>query len=501
VVELSGHLFTCTECEFKEDFIYVCRVLNAEGCMSDTPAKAQTSTWGRFWRKLMNESSSDDNDSEIIDLDAQRLRRFSSTSALRRGIRYILWAALLSSLLLLVLLVGPAQILLLLRGQSQQPFQGVVPWKIGHGVFLVADQTTIYVASRDNTLAALRKNNGRLLWLVPTDGPVSGKPVIVGGVVYASSATTIYAISAPTGRLIWHQAAAESLLGGQTIVGEGIVFIALANGSLAAWRASDGRQLWDDSLKDEALFPVAIADGMLFADTGRGSVAAVRAKSGMLLWKHAAVKFAPPLPLPGDSAEISVDVPSDTFASLQQTENGKLLWRHDFTLLTESESEAIAVAEGNDFVYVSQQHTREPGGSLTVLRASTGLLLWRCATGTGFIPPLVYSGAVYIGSQYGSLDARRIEDGSLLWHYVPGSYPLNVVTVAQNTVYLGTGMGTVEAVDTGTGNVRWLFAAGGPISDVTQDSQGVVFIGAVNGSISALQEGTGTPLWHSPPQV
>jgi outer membrane protein assembly factor BamB len=467
--------------------------------MSDTHSQAQTSMQGETGEKPMNESSNE-NDSEITDLDAQRPRRFASTPALRRGARYMWRAALLSSLLLLVLLINPQKfLLLLLSNRNHQPSHGTVLWVSNHDVFLVANQTVIYVASRDNMVAALRTRDGRLLWQVPTDGPVSGKPVIVGGVVYASSETTIYAISADTGRLLWHQTSDKSLLGGQPIVGEGIVSIALASGSLAAWRMSDGRPLWEASLKDEALVPVASAGGMIFADTSRGSIVAVRAMTGQFLWKHDAMQFAPPLLPAGNSVEISVDVPFTTPASLQQTENGTLLWRHDFSAAAMAQGGTIAIAEGNSLVFVSQQQSRNPGGSLTVLRAGTGQLLWQCATGTGFIPPLVTQGVVYSGSEFGSLDARRVEDGVLLWRYMPDNFPIVEVTVAQHTVYLGSQMGTVEAIAADTGIIRWRYDAGGPISDVTQGPQGVVLIGAGNGIITGLRGDTGTLLWHSSP--
>lgn len=447
----------------------------------------------------MNESSGDENGSEITDLDAQRARRFVYTPALRRRMRYVWWVALLSSLLLLVLLVNPQKFLLLLSRENHQPSRATVAWVSNHDVFLVADQAVIYVSSRDNMVAALRANDGHLLWRVATDSPVSGKPVMVDGVVYASSAMTIYAISAATGRLLWHQTPEESLPGGQPIVGDGIVSIALANGSLAAWRASDGRPLWEASLKDETLVPVSIAGGMIFADTSPGAIVAVRAMTGQFLWKQAATQFAPPLLPAGNAGEISVDVPFTTPASLQQTENGRLLWRHDFSAAALAQGGTISIAEGNGLVFVSQQQSRDPGGSLTALRADTGLPLWQCATGTGFIPPLVTQGVVYSGSEFGFLDARRVADGTLLWRYVPDIFPIVEVTVVQHTVYIGSLLGTVEAVAAATGIPRWRYDAGGPISDVTQGPQGVVLIGAGNGIIAGLREESGTLLWHSSP--
>ena len=445
------------------------------------------------------EDRNDENDIVIIDLDAQRPRSFSYTRALRRKAPFMWWAALVSSLLLLVFLVDPGNVLLLLRSQDQIIHINSA-WATNHDVFIVADQTAIYVSSHDNMLAALQTNNGRLLWHMPTDGPLSSKPVIAGGIVYASSETTIYAISAGTGRLLWHQTSEESLLRGQPIVEEGIVSISLANGSLAAWQASDGRLLWETSIKGEDMFPVAITDGMVYADTSGGAVVAVRVTTGILLWKLSTFQFAPHLSTTESSVETSFELSRTTLTltlSRIQTEDGKLLWRHDFSSAAILQGGDIAIAEGGDLVYMSQQNMSSPGGTMTALQANTGKPVWQCATGTGFVPPLVAGGMVYIGSQYGVMDARRAGDGSLLWQYTPASLPLTVVTVTHDTVYLGSAAGTVEAVRADTGILRWRYDADGPISDVTQDAQGVVLIGAGNGFIAGLQEETGILLWHS----
>src|ERR1700732_5320561 len=96
------------------------------------------------------EDRNDENDIEIIDLDAQRPRSFSYTRALPRKAPFMWWAALVSSLLLLVFLVDPGNVLLLLRSQDHQIFHINSAWATNHDVFLAADQTAIYVASHDN---------------------------------------------------------------------------------------------------------------------------------------------------------------------------------------------------------------------------------------------------------------------------------------------------------------------------------------------------------------
>ncbi len=409
------------------------------------------------------DSSRHENDIEITDLDAGRPRRCASTHALRRATPWLWGAAWISCLLLFVLLVSPGTVPLLLRSQNHQlcPTATEVP---PYNVFLGADQAAIYVA-RNNVLAALQTTSGRPLWHVQTDSPLLGNPELVRGILYAASETTVYSM-------------------------------ALADGSLATWQASTGRPLWRVALKNEALFPVAIAQGMVFADTSGGSVVAVRTATGTLLWKQPALKGAPHLPSMASPTEVSVDLPSGTF-SKRQTQDGRLLWRHDFSTAAILTSGEIAFGQGDDRVYVSQQNRRVPGGSLTVWGASTDMRLWQAATGTGFLPPLVVGDVVYTGSQYGPLEARRVEDGSLLWRYLPGSLPLVVMTVAQETVYLGSSLGTVEAVSADTGSVRWRYDADGPISDITQDAHAAVVIGSGNGFIARLREETGSLLWQA----
>jgi len=446
------------------------------------------------------EDHNDENDIEISDLDVQRPRSFSYTHALRRKAPIIWWAALICSLLLLVFLVNPGNISRLLVSRNQQISLINSAWATNHDVFLTADQNAIYVASHDNVLAALRINSGRPLWHFPTDGPLSGKPVIAAGIIYASSEMTIYAIRASTGKLLWQQTPADSLLQGQPVVGQGIVSISLVNGSLAAWQASNGRLLWEASIKGEDMLPVAITDGMVYADTSDGETVAVHAITGVLLWQLSALTFAPLLPTTESPRETSFVFSRSTLTltlSSTQTENGNLLWRHDFSTAAILQGGDTAIAEGGNLVYLSQQNTNTPGGTLTAMQANTGKQLWQVATGTGFIPPLVAGGVVYISSQYGSMDARRTKDGSLLWRYTPASLPLTVVTVTHDTVYLGSAAGIVEAVRADTGILRWRYNANGPISDITLDAQKVVLIGAGNGSIVGLQEQTGTFLWHS----
>jgi hypothetical protein len=139
-------------------------------------------------------------DIEITDLDAGRQRRRASTHALRRATPWLWGAAWISCVLLFVLLVSPGTVPLLLRSQHHQLFPPATQAP-PFNVFLGADQAAIYVA-RDNMLAALHMTSGRPLWHMQTDSPLSGKPVLERGILYAASHMTVYAIGARTGQLL-----------------------------------------------------------------------------------------------------------------------------------------------------------------------------------------------------------------------------------------------------------------------------------------------------------
>ena len=59
--------------------------------------------------------------------------------------------------------------------------------------------------------------------------------------------------------------------------------------------------------------------------------------------------------------------PDIFYGTYVPTEDGRLLWRHDFSTAAILVGGEIAFGEGDDRVYMSQQNRRAPGGSLTVL--------------------------------------------------------------------------------------------------------------------------------------
>jgi outer membrane protein assembly factor BamB len=87
---------------------------------------------------------------------------------------------------------------------------------------------------------------------------------------------------------------------------------------------------------------------------------------------------------------------------------------------------------------------------------------WRFRTGGSIISsPAVWRGAVYVGSNDGSLYAVRQSDGTRIWRYATRGEVTSSPAVADDTVYFASTDGYVYAVGTQTGTLRWRFKTGG----------------------------------------
>jgi outer membrane protein assembly factor BamB len=229
---------------------------------------------------------------------------------------------------------------------------------------------------RGEYLSALQASDGHLLWSMPTDEFASGQPVEANGVVYIAT-STVYAVQATTGKLLWHFtrfAEGEESMTAPTVV-NGVVYVDTQMGTVYALRASDGSLLWHYAVPasfDPTLSgsPVVV-NGMVYVAAQSGTVYALRASDGSLLWQH---------------------------------NNGRSVFGQPL------------VVDG--VVHVTTQLNNVYG-----LNASSGALLWQHATSTFSTwldqapPRTVSDDAMYVGTEDGVVDALRSSDGMLLWSY------------------------------------------------------------------------------------
>ena len=173
--------------------------------------------------------------------------------------------------------------------------------------------------SRFSSLSQISTANVRHLggaWSRELSTPTRAAPVIVGGTMYITDATTAYALSLTDGKSIWeYKPGGGALARGGVAVGGGMVFLGLSNANVIALDQKTGKKLWSGFIGNKGgqsctkepvewggsipPFDPTIgfisgaplyADGLVIAgltgaDGGvRGKVAALDAKTGRLVW-------------------------------------------------------------------------------------------------------------------------------------------------------------------------------------------------------------------------
>lgn len=255
----------------------------------------------------------------------------------------------------------------------------------------------------------LNANTGQQLWqliLSTQDGMERNGIVEVNGTTYvATSNGALYAVQTNTGHVLWHvRAPANALAGipaarGNTpVIVDGAVYVGDMS-SVAAYRASDGKQLWQYQPHIGMGGPAIdmqpmVANGVVYFATQApdGSLVALRASNGTVLWQ---------------------------------------------TRVDDGNAQDLELVDGRII---------EPVGHVTVWQASNGQRLWTRSTDNGSSGPTgpvrTSAGVVYVGEGNGNIQALRISDGTQLWHYQIQELPVSqppvygaVVTFTNSTSY------------------------------------------------------------------
>jgi outer membrane protein assembly factor BamB len=288
-------------------------------------------------------------------------------------------------------------------------------WTYRSGALLefppTVDGGSLYFLDDNGILRALDKTSGRIRWSAQVGRLAAASPAVGDGGVYA---VALRGLTSETGRI-------------------------------AAYRASDGRQLWSKALPSRAESSPLLHHGSVFFGSEDGTVYALSARSGRTLWTYrasGAVKGGP------------------------------------------------AFANGN--LYFGDY-----GGKVHCVRARDGHEIWSVGTnGTrfGFGSGSFYStaavafGRVYFGNTDGRVYSFAANSGQLAWATGTGAYVYASPAVANTpglgpTVYIGSYDGDFYAFDARSGAVRWKYAAGAKISGSATIVANVVYfsnLGAKN---------------------
>lgn len=328
-------------------------------------------------------------------------------------------------------------------GPAPRQFHGV-KWKFATGDRVVSSPViqggTLYFGSDDGNVYAVDAESGRQIWKRVTGGPVCATPAVANEMVYVGSYDgKFYALNAQTGAVKWKFATegerrfeAKNLHGilpkNQTIadpydiflsspvVIQDAVYFGSGDGNLYALDANSGDLKWKFKTNDVVHASPAFADGVLFVGSWDSYFYAVDAKTGKERWRfhggedpliHNQVGFqSSPAVVNGviytgcrDSNVYAIDAVS-----------GKEKWHFPNELSWVITSPAVA--NGKIFFATSDSslyHVIEAATGKSVLKKQDKAYM--------FSSPAVVDDVVLIGVLNGTLEARDLNSGELLWDF------------------------------------------------------------------------------------
>lgn len=324
----------------------------------------------------------------------------------------------------------------------------------------------LYLASQDG-IFALQASNGHLLWRYATSGGSDDNPVMVNGVVYATTSVNgqsaaLYALRADDGGLLWRYREGDSIT--TPIVKDGVVYVFSDDGKLAALQANEGYTLWQRTLDINMVQTLQLVDGVIYMaaakiteSTATSHIASPRqglAAIGGLFW-NTSQKTRTQLAIPLKEALASVYA--------VRASDGAILWHY---LLRNGEASWVGwLAADNGMVYVSSfadtsGTAGDEHGDIYGLQRNTGAVIWHDSIKADSSNALLASGVIYLVGSYnnsssGVVYALRAGDGAYLWNYSIDGLAYDAPLQSGANLYITVTNGIVYALHMGNGAILW----------------------------------------------
>ena len=304
----------------------------------------------------------------------------------------------------------------------------------------------------DQVRGALKAGSLTKKWRKDLVGGYVSYPVIAGGRVFVTAGNGgggtiwLYALNAATGHTEWSAVLASNTASYVTLAYDGGDIFAFApGGSLTAYRASTGHELWADQLSDNAAFglPPTAYDGVVYVGTSGvgGIVYAVSEASGHIRWAKPVMNGDESSPAVDDSgAYVSYDGQQDYRFSLA----GKLVWHHssgfeggggstpvlhgssvyargfppvDSPVILSKTSGKVTGTFGSDSepAFADTSMYTINSGTLTKSAASGSPSRWTFANHKLDTAPVVSNGVVYALSTSGNVFGVSTASGAKVW--------------------------------------------------------------------------------------
>lgn len=330
-----------------------------------------------------------------------------------------------------------------------------ISWKVtlpdGVEGSIAAVGERLFLSSLNGEIYALRASDGKRLWhrslgamTWKTTPAVWQDSVIVAGGTYEGSVIAAYDVD--NGARQWRTTIPGDIsLSGPTVAGSSI-FVASTAGTVYSLSAATGHIKWTRTLESEIDGPLAVSAGQayVYAAGLDGMVYGLSSSSGAVVWQVKAgggVHLGGPAVSYGIVYVASGGTESSEGGGFQtvamQATDGLILWRSGT-----GDDVHVTPAVGEGAVYVGAID-----GTLTSVDAYTGKPRWVAAVGPEiWSSAALANGVVYLTTE-SSFVAMRATSGAVLYSYSLGSgfALMSSPSVAHGHVYVGTPDGMVIA--------------------------------------------------------
>ncbi|HUW98635.1 MAG TPA: outer membrane protein assembly factor BamB [Acidiferrobacter sp.] len=238
---------------------------------------------------------------------------------------------------------------------------------------------------------------------------------------------------------------------------QGVVYVANEDGTVAAYRATDGERLWRKHLKARITGGVGFGQGLVVVGTRRGLVMALRFDTGAIVWQAQAPSeiLAAPVVGPHGVYVASLDGHVTAFG----LGHGEILW-------VASHVEPALKLFLTDRPILNQDVLYEgyANGEVVALRSQDGERVWTTVVarprGGDAVERLVDVGQavlgqslIYVAGYHGNAVALSADSGHILW-----SDPLSsdhAMALGAQSLYAVTSQSGVVALASATGGSLW----------------------------------------------
>lgn len=252
-------------------------------------------------------------------------------------------------------------------------------------------------------------HDGEFLYLAPLN---------TGDILYVASADGyLAAVESEAGKVLWETWLKDRLFAG--VGGDADqLYLVTRDAQLLALSREDGHELWRSALPTEALAAPQSNGEMVVAQTTDGRVLAFRASDGEKLWQYDSV--VPVLSLRAAAAPlVGGDVVIASFANGKMlalsADSGQPLWQYEVgEPQGRTELERLVDITGQPLVLDTAVLVVGFQGKLALVDIRTGQEIWS-RKASSLYSPMVGDGDIYLASSNGDVLALRGSDRKELW--------------------------------------------------------------------------------------